>query len=304
MCMSTGKMHSDEADINVTLVACLLAAQFPQWADLTITPVASAGTDHALYRLGSHLVVRLPRIASASEQVDKEQNWLPRLASHLPLAIPVPRARGKPGEGYPWSWSVSQWLDGETATSERSVDLAQEARDLAHLLIALQKLDAHGGPPPGPHNAWRGVPLSTHDAETCAALASLVGILDTNAARAAWESALQAPLWSGPPVWIHGDLSPLNLLTKQGRLWAVIDFGCLGVGDPACDLHVAWNWLSAHSRATLREALTVDEATWARGRGWSFSVGLIALPSYQQTNPVLASVAWRTIEEVLAESNG
>lgn len=154
----------------MTLVARLLATQFPQWAKLAITPVASAGTNHALSRLGSTLVVRLPRIASVSEPVDKEQYWVPRLAPHLPLTIPVPRAKGRPDEGYRWSWSISQWLDGETATSERGIDLAQTAHDLAHVLTALQRLDGRGGPPPGPHNALRGVPLSARDAETCAAI--------------------------------------------------------------------------------------------------------------------------------------
>jgi aminoglycoside phosphotransferase (APT) family kinase protein len=151
------------------------------------------------------------------------------------------------------------------------------------------------------HNSFRGVPLSTRDAETRAAIASLDGMLDIVAVTAAWDAALQAPAWQGPPVWIHGDLSPLNLLVQRGRLSAVIDFGCLGVGDPACDLQVAWNLLSAQTRDVFRAALQVDDATWARGRGWALSVGLIALPYYQSTNPVLAGIARRAIEEVLAD---
>jgi aminoglycoside phosphotransferase (APT) family kinase protein len=299
--MSAGKMHADEVDVDVSLVGRLLAAQFPQWADLSIEPVHSAGTDNAIYRVGSDLAVRLPRIEGATGQVDKEHQWLPRLAPRLPLAIPVPLAKGAPDEGYPWHWSVYRWLEGETATVERIADPGQAARDLAQFIGALQRIDPAGGPPPGPHNSFRGVPLSTRDANTRAAIASLDGMLDTGAVTAAWDAAFQAPAWRGPPVWIHGDLSPLNLLVKRGRLSAVIDFGCLGVGDPACDLQVAWNLFSAQTRDVLRAGLPVDDATWARGRGWALSVGLIALPYYQSTNPVLAGIARRAIAEVLAD---
>jgi aminoglycoside phosphotransferase (APT) family kinase protein len=299
--MAEGKMHADEVDIDISLVSRLLAAQFPQWADLAIAPVHSAGTDNALYRLGSDMVVRLPRIESATGPVDKEHRWLPRLAPHLPLAIPVPLAKGIPGEGYPWHWSVYRWLEGETATSERIADSDQAARKLAQFITALQQIDPTDGPPPGAHNSFRGVPLSTRDAETRAAIAELSGMLDTDAVTPAWDAALQAPAWPGPPVWIHGDLAPLNLLVERGELSAVIDFGCLGVGDPACDLIVAWNLLSAQSRAVFRAALPLDDATWARGRGWALSVGLIALPYYQHTNPALADISRRTIAEVLAD---
>jgi len=299
--MSVNKMHVDEVDIDVALVGRLLTAQFPQWAALPIKPVPSAGTDNALYRLGSDLVVRLPRIEAATGQVDKEHQWLPRLAPHLPLAIPAPLAKGAPGEGYPWQWSVYCWLEGENATSQRLADLGQAARDLAHFLAALQRIDPVGGPPPGAHNSFHGVPLSTRDAETRAAIADLSGILDTSAATAVWDATLQAPAWGGPPVWIHGDLLPLNLLAERGRLSAVIDFGCLGVGDPACDLQVAWYLLSAYTRNVFRAALSVDDATWARGRGWALSLGLIALPYYQNTNPVLAGIARCAIDEVLTD---
>ncbi|HKF39306.1 MAG TPA: aminoglycoside phosphotransferase family protein, partial [Ktedonobacteraceae bacterium] len=187
------------------------------------------------------------------------------------------------------------------ATSEHITDPGQAARDLAQFVAALQRIDPTGGPHPGVHNSFRGVPLSTRDAETRAAIAELSGMLDTGAVTAAWDAALQAPAWHGPPVWIHGDLQALNLLVAVGRLSAVIDFGCLGVGDPACDLQVAWNLLSAQIRDVFRAALQVDDATWARGRGWALSVGLIALPYYQSTNPVLAGIARRAIDEALAD---
>ena len=299
--MSAGKMHIDELDVDVALVGRLLAAQFPQWAALPLTPVHSAGTDNALYRLGSDLVVRLPRIEQATGQVEKEHQWLPRLAPHLPLAIPVPLAKGRPGEGYPWPWSVYRWLAGENASIQRIADAGQAARVLAHFIAALQRIDPTDGPPPGTHNSFRGMPLATRDTETRAAIGELSGMLDAEAVTATWEAALQAPAWQGPPVWIHGDLSPLNLLVQGGRLSAVIDFGCLGVGDPACDLQVAWNLFSAESRDIFHTALGVNDATWARGRGWALSVGLIALPYYQRTNPALAGIARRAIEQALAD---
>jgi aminoglycoside phosphotransferase (APT) family kinase protein len=299
--MSAGKMHANEVEIDVALVRRLLAAQFPQWADFPIQPVSSAGTDNAIYRLGSDMAVRLPRIDWAIGQVEKEYCWLPRLAPRLPLTIPVPLALGLPGEGYPWHWGIYRWLAGDNATIERIVDLNQAARELARFIVALQQIDPSDGPSSGAHNSFRGVPLSTRDAETRAAIASLNDIFNVDAVTVAWETALQAPAWHDPPVWLHGDLSPLNLLVEQGRLSAVIDFGCLGVGDPACDLIVAWNLLSAGSRNIFRTELAVDDATWVRGRGWALSIGLIALPYYQHTNPALANVVRRAIAEVLAD---
>ena len=299
--MCARKMHADEVDTDVSLVRRLLAAQFPHWADLSIKPVPSAGTDNALYRLGDDMVVRLPRIDWAVGQVEKEQQWLPWLAPHLPLAIPVPLAIGTPAEGYPWHWSIYRWLKGENATIGRIADLQRAATDLAQFVAALQRIDSTGGPPSGPYNSFRGVPLATRDFQTRAAIASLHGMLDTGAVTAAWEVDLHAPAWGSPPLWIHGDLQSGNLLAVEGRLTAVIDFGCLGVGDPACDYQVAWNLLSGEARDVFRTTLSVDDAAWARGRGWALSVGLIALPYYQSSNPILAGIARHAIEEVLAD---
>ena len=299
--MASAKMHDDEVPTDAGLVARLLAAQFPQWAELPIAPVPSAGTDNALFRLGDEMVVRMPRIHWAVGQAEKEQRWLPRLAPHLPLAIPVPLGMGQPGEGYPWTWSVYAWLDGENPSSEMA-DSGQMATDLARFIAALQRIDAAGGPPPGAHNSWRGVPLAQRDAQTRAAIASLSGDLDTSAATAVWEAALHAPVWSGPPVWVHGDLQAGNLLAQAGHLSAVIDFGCLGVGDPACDVMAAWLFLSAENREAFSAVLKVDDATWVRGRGWALSVGVIALPYYRTSNPILAGIARRAIDEALAGS--
>lgn len=299
--MSAGKMHADEVDIDISLVGRLLAGQFPEWAELPLAPVDSAGTDNALYRLGDDMAVRLPRIEAAVGQREKEHEWLPRLAPLLPLAIPVPVGKGAPAAGYPWPWSVYRWLEGETATIDRIADLRQAATDLAQFVAALQEIDPAGGPSPGAHNFGRGVPLALRDPFTRSAIESLHGMLDTDAATAAWEAALQAPTSQGPPVWIHGDLQSGNLLAERGRLTAVIDFGGLGVGDPACDLMVAWNLLPADARDVFRAARPIDDATWARGRGWALSTSLVALPYYQSTNPVLAGISRHAIDEVLAD---
>jgi len=299
--MSAVKMHVNEVKTNVSLVTRLLNTQFPRWADLPIEPVHSTGTDNALYRLGDDMVVRLPRIHWATEQVDKEHRWLPKLAPLLPLAIPFPLAKGEPGEGYPWHWAIYQWLEGENATVERIADPRSTATDLARFIAALQRIDVTGGPPPGAHNSYRGEPLAMRDTRTRDAMATLRSALDVGAVAAVWDAAIEAPAWHGPPVWLHGDLQCGNLLVVDGQLSAVIDFGCLGVGDPACDVMAAWMFFSEESRDVFRAALQVDDATWARGRGWALSVGLIALPYYQESNPTLAEIARRAIHQALAD---
>jgi aminoglycoside phosphotransferase (APT) family kinase protein len=290
------RMHAGELDTDVSLVRRLLRRQFPHWAELPVRPVASSGTDNALYRLGDDLVVRLPRIEWATGQAEKESRWLPRLAPHLPLAVPVPLALGEPGEGYPWRWSICRWLEGEAATADRVANLRRAATDLAEFIAALQRIDPAGGP-----ESRRGRPLATQDAATREAIAALEGKLDTDALTEAWDAALRAPAWDGPPVWTHGDLYDGNLLAHDGRLSGVIDWGVLGVGDPACELIVAWSLFSGESREAFREALAVDEATWARGRGWALSVALVALPYYETTNPVMVANSRHRIDEVLAD---
>lgn len=295
-------MHPDEIATDVTLVRRLIAAQFPQWAHLPIRRVRSAGSDNALYRLGNEMVVRLPlRTGRTIESLDKEYAWLPRLGPLLPLAIPVPLARGMPAAGYPCGWAVYRWLAGETATIERLSDSGHTATALARFLTALRRIDMTGGPPPGEHNFFRGVPLSERDSTVRSAIASLRGELDARAVAAAWEAALRAPEWHGPPVWIHGDFCDGNLLADRGRLSGVVDWGGLAMGDPACDLMVAWSFLPAEARKLFRSALSVDDATWARARGWALSVALIALPYYWTTNPVRVAYSWRRIGEVLAD---
>jgi aminoglycoside phosphotransferase (APT) family kinase protein len=270
---------------------------------LPIELVPSGGTDNALYRLGDDMVARLPRTPRTTTTLEKELRWLPRLAPHLPLAIPVPLAEGSPAAGYPFTWSVYRWLDGEDATVEPVADPNLLADDLALFLTALQQIDPTGGPPPGEHNFFRGVPLAARDAQARSAIASLSGTIDVDAVTAVWESALQAPAWALPARWIHGDLDARNLLVESGRLRAVIDWGGLGVGDPACDVMVAWKVMTGETRARFRDALASDDATWARARGWAVSQAVIALAYYTvDTNPVLVREAQSWLAEVLASS--
>lgn len=271
---------SDGAPIDTGLVRRLLLAQFPQWAGLRISPVPLSGMDNATFRLGEDMSVRLPRYARWAGQVEREHRWLPQLAPHLPLAVSEPLAMGRPADGYPFPWSVYRWLEGEAATTEGLTDPARTATQLAEFITALQKVDPTGGPGPEWSNAFRGVPLGDErdslasEARVRPKIAKLKGIVDTDAVTAVWEAALAAPAWGRPPVWIHGDLATGNLLAVDGQLSAVIDFGTLAVGDPAVDLLPAWKFLPAEARGVFRAALDVDDATWARGRGWALAGSL------------------------------
>ena len=296
--MTAGNTHLDREVINVALVERLIAAQLPQWADLPISPAVPQGWDNRTFRLGEDMSVRLPSAAVYVPQVEKEHRWLPKLAPHLPLPIPVPLAKGAPGEGYPFPWSVYRWLGGETASAGRIADMRRFATALAEFLTALGQIYPTGGPPPGRHNFFRGGPLTVYDAETRQALAALEGRIDTGAAGAVWDAALAAA-WHGPPVWFHGDVASRNLLVEEGRLSAIIDFGTSGVGDPACDLAIAWTLFRSESREACRKALQPDDATWARGRGWALWKALITLAGYLRTDPEKAGEARLVIDEVL-----
>ncbi len=298
--MATKKNYAGKIDIDVHFVGHLIAAQFPLWADLTVKPVEMSGWDNRTFRLGDDMSVRLPSAEGYTLQVEKEHRWLPFLARYLPLPIPVPLAKGVPAEGYPFIWSVYGWLDGENATVERIADLSVFATELADFLTALQQIDSAGGPPSGLHSAFRGGPLTTYDAETRRTIVALEDEIDAEAATAVWEAAL-AVTWHGPPVWFHGDVAAGNLLVRDGHLAAVIDFGCSGVGDPACDLVIAWTLFEGESREAFRAALAVDCATWARGRGWALWKALITLAEHLNTNPLEAGKARRVVDEVLAD---
>lgn len=262
--------------ITTSLVAALIAEQFPAWADLPLRPVEVDGWDNRTFRLGEDMAVRLPSGEDYAAQIDKEHRWLPVLASQLPLPIPELLGRGNPGDLFPWPWSVRRWLPGEPATRERVNDVPALAADLAAFLSRLAHADTAGGPPPGAHNFFRGAPLSVYDGETRSAIAALGPSIDGLRARSLWDAAVSTT-WDRPGVWLHGDVTPSNLLAIDGRLSAVIDFGCCGVGDPACDLAVAWTAFWGNSREVFRDGVAADDQTWSRARGWALWKALVTL---------------------------
>lgn len=258
------------------------------------------GWDHRTFRLGSDLLVRLPARHWHAPQVAKEQRWLPWLAPQLPLPIPSPVARGVPAEGYPHAWSVYRWLEGQTADSAPIEDLDAFARALAQFLRALQRIDPTDGPVPGPHNFFRGGPVTTYAHQTVQSLELLEAEIDADAARLVWEDAVAAT-WSAEPVWIHGDVAAGNLLARDGRLAAVLDFGGCGVGDPACDMVIAWTLLDGSSREIFRRTLSVDAGTWCRGRGWALWKALITLVEQIGSDADGERVSRQVIDRVLAD---
>jgi aminoglycoside phosphotransferase (APT) family kinase protein len=280
------KMHEDELELDETLVRRLIDEQFPAWADLPLARIGD-GTVNVIYCLGDGLSIRLPRRNGPTTAEDFETRWLPVLAPQLPFDIPHPVARGRPGAGYPWYWSVHTWIDGDTPAGP------VDAEDLALFVAALERVDPDGAPEPA---GGRGKPLAFRDRAVRDALERV----DAPHALELWEEAMRAPEWEWPPVWIHCDLDARNVLVREGRLAAVLDWGGAGAGDPAVDVMAAWKLLPAATRSRFREALDVDDATWLRAQGWALSQALIALGYYTlETNPVLVREAQHWLAEVL-----
>jgi len=293
-------MNTIQIKIDATLVQRLVESQFLQWKDLPIQPVAKSGWDNRTFHLGEEMLVRMPSAEEYAFQVEKEQHWLPKLAPLLPLEIPSPVAMGAPGEGYPWKWSIYRWLEGESAAKALIGDMNEFATNLAGFLLALHVIDSTNGPKPGPHNFYRGGGLSTYDAETRQAIDVLKSKIDVGLATEIWERAI-ATRWEYDSVWIHGDVSVGNLLVKEGSLKAVIDFGQLGVGDPACDLAIAWTLFKDESREIFREKLSLDANTWARGRAWTLWKALIVAAGITDSNAAEAAEPLRIIDEIIAD---
>ena len=294
------RMHDDEVHTDAALVAGLVGAQFPEWASLPVEPVASNGTDNAMYRLGDDLSVRMPRIHWAVDPVVREFEWLPRIAPALPFAAPVPAALGAPGDGFPWPWTVCRWIDGVHPVAGAVEQAERLATDLAAFVLAMRALDPVGAPT----TAWPR-PLHEEDELVRTNLATLGEELRPvrDDVVAVWEAALAAP-HATAHTWIHGDLSPGNLLLRQGELVGVLDFSAMGLGDPASDLRVAWNLLPAAAREAFRRGVDADDATWARARGWVLLQALAQLPYYAARNPPLAANARHVIAELVAERRG
>ncbi len=289
-------MHPDEVDIDVDLVARLVSAQLPQMRDLAISEVRSTGTVNAIYRLGDHLCARLPRVASWAKDLQTEWTWLPKLAPHVSLQVPRPVALGRPANGYPFSWAVYGWIEGEPYADDLVDDERRAALDLARFVIDLRGMEPVAGAP----RAGRR-PLGDLDADTREAIRSSRSVIDTEAATSAWEQALDAPAWRGKPAWIHADLLRPNLLVQHGRLRAIIDFGGAGVGDPAADVIAAWSVFGPVGRRVFRDALEVDDETYLRAWGYALHQAVMIIPYYRETNPAFVALAKRTVEEVLAD---
>lgn len=299
--MQVVKLQEDEVDVDEALVRALLKAQAPSWAGLPLRLIEPAGTDNVMVRLGEELVVRLPRTGSAAEGLDKEQRVVSLLAPHLPAAVPAPVLSGVPQDGYPWPWSISPWLPGRPpAPGSADTDLAGQ---LADFVVALRNVSTSGFTPKGALHSYRGDPLAERDEDTRECIEQCHDLLDTDRVRAAWNQAVEVEEHAGPPVWMHADLQPGNLLVGMGGLTAVLDWGMLALGDPAVDCLGAWALLDATARPAFRERAEVDAATWARGRGWALSIALVALPYYVHTNSQIT--AWarhaiaQTVDDVL-----
>ncbi len=289
-----------EVTLDTTRVRALLERQHPDLADLPLVEVA-AGWDNFVFRLGDDFAVRLPRRAIAASLLEREQRWLPGLALQLPLAVPVPVRVGRPSGDFPWGWSVVRWLRGTTLAAAPPADVERTAAVLGHFLRQLHR----AAPPDAPRSAWRGTPLEERTASVHAHLTQLESRLDARRIRRAWATLLETPRWKGPPLWLHGDLHPENLLVHDGRLTAVIDFGDLCCGDPATDLSAAWLLLPPPARAVLRREARdslepVDEPTWTRARGWALALGL-AYFANSQDDPKLEALGQATVATVLAE---
>ncbi len=292
-------MHANEHVATADQVARLVRAQLPAWAGLPVSPISERGTDHCLFRVGTDLVARMPRVEGAVEQVDTDAAWLPVLAPHLTVPVPAPVAQGEPGEGFPWRWSVVPWLPGTTPTAYDET-LGHLADDLADAVRALHAVPPGGGPAKAA--GTRGSALGHWDEAVREAVAACGDRVDRNAVLEAWDDCVHAPAWDGPPTWIHGDLMVGNLLVDgRGRLSGVIDFGALGVGDPAPDLLPAWCVVAPSSRQRFRERTGYDDATWRRGRGWALGPALTGIPYYWDTVPAFAERGLRTIEVVLGD---
>lgn len=291
-------IRSTRLTVPVSTVQNLIKEQFLKYADLPIKPVEPEGWDNKTFRLGDEMLIRMPSAACYAEKVPKEQELLPILAKQLSVPIPQPIALGKPSDDYPFPWSIYKWIEGTTADTLKAEELTQFAHDAAQFLNELRAADTTGGPLPGTHNFFRGAHPSVYDADTRASLQKLEGIINIETATAVWGKALSSS-WQHEPVWIHGDFSPGNILVKDGKLTAVIDFGGTAIGDPACDLVLAWTFFDAQSREVFKSTIDLDSDTWARARGWALWKALITLADMEDKTSTKAEKQKKIIHAIL-----
>ncbi len=293
-------MTQDQVTLSTAQATRLVDRQFPDFAGRQVRPVASSGTDNWLFRLGSEHVLRFPRRPSAVGLLRREAEWLPHLTD-LPLQIPSYVAMGDPDEGYPWPWAVLDWIPGDRAELSVLDNPAQAATDLAGFARAMRDMPSQAGPIAGSANHNRGVPLERLNDVTVESIGQLGDLFDTREMLMVWEAALNTPSWTGPPVWLHGDLNTGNLLARDGQLAAVIDFGLMARGDPAADLTPAWLLFERPEREVFLRESGLDDASLMRGMGWALYAGVVALAYYRHSNRPLARMTHRAIAEVLGD---
>jgi aminoglycoside phosphotransferase (APT) family kinase protein len=283
-----------EVDVDEALVRGLLLAQRPELAELPIRVVAN-GWDNVIVRLGDDLAARLPRRAAAAALIESEQRWLVQLAPRLPLPIPVPVFAGRPTASYPWPWSITPWFDGSSAATAPPVDPDATARTLAVFVAALHT----PAPADAPANPFRGVALAERAAAVEERAHSLADRIDLNTTLRVWTDMAATEQWNGPALWLHGDLHPSNMLTHDGALSAVIDWGDLTAGDPATDLSIAWMLFDERQRGVFRDLAGIDNDTWRRAGGWALNLALAYLTGDDTTS--MPAIGRTTLAEVLAE---
>ena len=300
-------LHDDEVPLDEDVIRDLLREQSPWWADLPLAP-AGSGTDNSLYRLGDDLVLRLPRTPGTARDVAKEQRWLPVLAPHLPVAVPQPVHHGHPGQAYPLPWSVYRWIEGDEVAADTVADWERLGRDLANLVAALHAVDLGGAQPRDGLSWYRGGPLLELDdwvrrcLADCRALRASDGLdLDVDRLQDVWAAALALPDPEPRTVWMHGDLKPSNLLVRDGRLVAVIDFGGLSIGVPDAEHAPQWD-LPGPAREAYRAVLGIADETWQRARAWAVAVGVSGVPYYWHTRPEFVHECLRRLRTVLADA--
>lgn len=287
-------LHSDELSVDIDLVRRLVERAFPQYADRELKPAGASGSSNVLFRLGSDLVVRLPRQPGGGASIDKEARWLPFVDARISFTVPRIVGIGKPDLGYSERWAITQWLDGVTAappsptSRNTSVGLA---KDLARFVTELRAMEVPAGAADDETLRWyRGLPLGTLDADFRGLVAEcrLLDLdLDIDEALRIWDRAVEASeATEAAAGWYHGDLLAENLLVNDaGRLSAVLDFGGLALGNTTVDLIVAWEALDEEGRREFRRALDVDDATWTASRGWALAIAMMTFPYYGATMP-------------------
>ncbi len=286
--------------IDDKLVQKLIQDQFPQWSNLAIKPVARSGWDNRTFRLGDELLVRLPSAESYAAQVPKEQKWLPFLNDRISTQIPQVVALGMPGHGFLWSWSIYSWIDGTDLPPDIS-DTSGIARSVSNFILELHSVESSDGPAPGLHNYFRGGDLGEYDSEVTEYARLLANEIDADAALVVWSKALESN-WDSSPVWIHGDLEPSNILITKNKSVAVIDFGNCAIGDPACDLVMAWTFFDDSARQVFRAALQIDNNTWERARAWALWKAMFRMATSLNSDDVEFTNAKRLVKSILADT--